>query len=166
MSIFKNTKIISITNQKGGVGKTTTAINLATALATIDKKVLIIDFDPQGNASTGLGIELNEREEDIYSLVIDIQEITFKKVDIIALNMGIKPDDINRVKDIKNSISGLPLIVTAIGLLGVLVAGIFNGYAPKPKAIIKNADTLIKKADTNAADRPVTDTLFFKNIKK
>ena len=62
-------KIISISNQKGGVGKTTTTINLATSLAAVKKNILIVDADPQGNASTGLGMTYNDREPSIYEMI-------------------------------------------------------------------------------------------------
>ena len=64
-------KIISIANQKGGVGKTTTAVNLATALAACDKSVLLLDLDPQGNASTGFGIDNIDRKTHIYHMLIN-----------------------------------------------------------------------------------------------
>lgn len=63
-------RIFVVANQKGGVGKTTTAINLGTALAAVGKPTLIIDIDPQGNASTGLGLRVHERERTIYDVLM------------------------------------------------------------------------------------------------
>src|SRR6516162_83616 len=63
-------RVIAVANQKGGVGKTTTAINLGTALAAIGEEVLILDLDPQGNASTGLGIDRRSRRTSTYDVLI------------------------------------------------------------------------------------------------
>jgi len=88
-------KIISISNQKGGVGKTTTSINLSSFLASMGKKVLIIDIDPQGNAGSGLGLNVNEQKDTTYEVIlgeISIQEASQKTgID----NLFIVPANIN-----------------------------------------------------------------------
>ena len=89
-------KIISIINQKGGVGKTTTVINLAAGLSLLGKKVLVIDLDPQGNATTGLGKSNNDDENNIYKLLIKeielnnaLQTTAFEKLDLIGSNVNL-----------------------------------------------------------------------------
>jgi chromosome partitioning protein len=84
-------RIITIANQKGGVGKTTTAINLATALAAIGEEVLIVDIDPQGNASTGLGIDRKDRGVSAYDLLTQNASVGDTAVETAVPHLSIIP---------------------------------------------------------------------------
>ena len=89
--VERRTRILAVVNQKGGVGKTTTAINLATALAAAGQNVLLVDLDPQGNASTGLGIPSTQRATGTYSLLLDGGDTASASLKTFVPNLAIVP---------------------------------------------------------------------------
>lgn len=95
---------IAIANQKGGVGKTTTAINIATAMAATGWKTLLLDLDPQGNASTGLGVDVNSRERSTYDILVDqvalaecIQATNIPNLDIVPATVDLSGAEVELV---------------------------------------------------------------------
>ena len=97
-------RIIAIANQKGGVGKTTTAINLSSSLASMGKKVLSLDMDPQGNMTSGLGVDKDEVEKTVYDLIIgnaEVEECICKdaldNIDVLPSNINLSAAEIELI---------------------------------------------------------------------
>lgn len=88
-------RIIAIANQKGGVGKTTTSINLSAALAEKGKKVLVIDIDPQGNTTSGFGVEKNELDDTVYELILGECSIQDCIIEDVIPNISLIPSNVN-----------------------------------------------------------------------
>src|SRR5205085_6928275 len=97
-------RVIAIANQKGGVGKTTTAINLGTALAAVGEQVLILDLDPQGNASTGLGIDRRSRRHSTYDVLVGEAALSDAVMSTAVPRLSIAPSTLD--------LSGLELEVS------------------------------------------------------
>ena len=113
-------KIVSFSNQKGGVGKTTTCVNMAAYIASFGKKVLLVDIDPQGNATTGFGLSKSSLKESVYNVLIEDEEKASANIRKTEMeNLDLLPSNIDlagaEVELVYNSPTNPPATSTACG---------------------------------------------------
>ena len=121
VSIPKSPRVLVMANQKGGVGKTTTAINLGTALAAIGERALVIDLDPQGNASTGLGIDHDKRTVSIFDVLTGQRTLAESVCQTIVPRLGLAPSTLDLLGielEIGNDKDRLYKLRNALGEMG------------------------------------------------
>ena len=145
------TKVIAIINQKGGVGKTTSCINIGACMAKMGKKVLIVDMDPQGNATTGLGIAkhvefVNELGKKDVRPVLNIYTVLSGKTDVL-----------NKELIVHTLVEGLDLIPSSIDLSAIEME--MNDYPNREKVLVKALEPLMGKYDYVLLDCPPSMSL-------
>lgn len=129
--VISRPRVLALANQKGGVGKTTTAINLGTALAAIGERVLIVDLDPQGNASTGLGIEPKDRRVSTYDVLVGDKTLASAVHETAVPGLAIAPSTLDllglelEIANLKDRAHRLKMAISALH-----VAEVMGGAAP------------------------------------
>ena len=149
--ILMKTKVVAIINQKGGVGKTTSCINIGACMANMGKKVLIIDMDPQGNATTGLGVKkhvefINEMGKKDVRPVLNIYTVLSGNTDVLNADLIQKTE-----------VPGLEIIPSSIDLSAIEME--MNDYPNREKVLVKAIEPLLGKYDYILLDCPPSMSL-------